>query len=182
MLLRLGDLPAGWTSAPSSDDDSCAGIQDLTDRYDVVAHADSDEFSQGPKQLSSGAGIFRHESDAIDALEYVETSVQSDRFRECLNDGIEKESDEDVTFGEIKVRRTSFPALGDGASAWEVVVPFAAEGTYATAFVDAVFIRRGNALAMVFFADVMSPFERSTRKSFARLVENRMDRAVARMR
>jgi hypothetical protein len=181
MLVRLGDLPAGWTSAPTSEDESCAGIQDLTDRYDVLAYADSDNFSQGAKQVSSSAGIFRHESESVDALEYMETSVQSDRFRECLNDEIGKESDEDVTFGEIKIRRASFPALGDGSSAWEVIVPFEAQGTYATAFVDAVFVRRGNALAIVLSADIASPLASATLKRLARLVESRMDRAAARM-
>ena len=183
MLLRLSDLPAGWTSKPSSEDETCAGIEDLTDRYDVLANVKSDDFSTGGgKQVSASAGIFTHESDAVDALEYLETSIQSDRFRECLDDGIRKEGDEDVNFGDARIRRASFPALGDGSSAWEVVVPFEAKGTYATAFLDVVFIQRGNTRAMVFFANVNSSLEPAMRKSLARLVESRMDRSDARLR
>jgi hypothetical protein len=42
--------------------------------------------------------------------------------------------------------------------------------------------KRGNTLAMVFLANVNSPLEPAMRKSLARLVQGRMDRANARLR
>jgi hypothetical protein len=48
MLLRLSDLPTGWRAQPSDDEnEGCAGIDKLTERYDVLAKADSKDFANG---------------------------------------------------------------------------------------------------------------------------------------
>jgi hypothetical protein len=180
MLLRLSDLPNGWRAdSDKSDDESCAGFDKLTDRYNVLAKADSDDFAQGEAtETASSAGIFINEAEAREALNYLEGVVQSDGFRDCLNDNLRKASGEGVAFGDVRVGQVSFPTLGDRSSAWEIVVPFDAQGTSATAYVEAVFILNGNALATVFFSDFFSPFDLELRKQLTRLVASRMDEAA----
>jgi hypothetical protein len=180
MLLRLSDFPPGWRAEPSDDQGSCAGIDRLTDRYDVLTKADSDDFAQGDStQVASSAGLFNDEATARDGLNYLEASIQSKRFRDCLNGYFRKQADEDVTFGDVHVGQVSFPTLADRSSAWEVVVPVKTQGLTISVYIEAIFMRRANALGIVLFSDVISPFDEQMRERLARLVARRMDEAVA---
>jgi hypothetical protein len=180
MLLRLKDFPTGWRADAPGDEEGCAGIEKLRDRYIVLAKAESDDFARGDStEAASSAGIFGDEAQARDALNYLEGSVQSERFRDCLNDSLRKDARLGVTFGDVRVGQASFPALGDRSSAWEIVVPFETQGISESAYIDAVFIRRGTALGIVFFSDVFSPFDEQMREHLVRLVDERMKDAVS---
>jgi hypothetical protein len=180
MLLRLSDLPTGWRAQPHEESEGCAGIDKLTERYDVLAKADSKDFARGDTtEASSSAGLFNDEQTAREALDYLEASVQSKKFRECVDDLLREQADEDVTFGDVQVGQVSFPTLGDRSSAWEVVIPAKTQGFSFTAYATAVYMTRSSALAVVLFSDVGTPFDEGMRERLARIVEKRMDEAVA---
>jgi hypothetical protein len=180
MLLRLSDLPTGWRAQPHEESAGCAGIDKLTERYDVLAKADSKDFARGDTtEASSSAGLFRDERTARDALNYLEASIQSKKFRECLDDFLREQADEDVTFGDVQVGQVSFPTLGDRSSAWEVVIPAKTQGFSFTAYAEAVYMTKSSALAVVLFSDVGTPFDEEMRERLARIVEERMGEAVA---
>jgi hypothetical protein len=181
MLLRLTDFPTGWRADPSNDDDEgCAGIEKLTDRYNVLGKAESDTFAKGDlTEAASSAGIFGEEAEARDALNYLEASFQDESFRKCIEDSVRKDAGSNVSVGDVRVGQLSFAALGDRSSAWEIVVPLEAEGVSVTLYVDAVFIRTGSALGIVFFSDAFDPFDEQMREDLARVVEERMDEGVS---
>jgi hypothetical protein len=180
MNLRLTDFPAGWRAEPPDDEDSgCAGIDKLSEKYDLLAHQDSKDFADADTATaSSTAGLFNDESTAREGLNYFEGAVQSDEFRKCLEDGFREAAGEEVALGDVSVGQVSFPRFGDRSSAWEIVLPVEAQGLSATAYVDAVFIVHENALATLVFSDVFSPFDEGERERLAGLVENRMQTAV----
>jgi hypothetical protein len=180
MLLRLSDLPTGWRAQPHEESEGCAGIDKLTERYDVLAKADSKDFARGDTtEASSSAGLFSDERTAHEALNYLEASVQSKKFRECVDDLLREQADEDITFGDVQVGQVSFPTLGDRSSAWEVVIPAKTQGFSFTAYADAVYMTTSRALAVVLFSDVGTPFDEAMRERLARIVEKRMNEAVA---
>jgi hypothetical protein len=179
MLLRLSDFPTGWRAGPADEEEGCAGVGKLSDRYDVLAKAKSKDFASGnATSASSSAGVVADSETARAALNYLEASIQSDAFRDCLNDYLGEQNDEDVTFGKVEIAQVSFPVLGDRSSAWEVVVPVEARGLSVTAYVDVVYIRARSALSVIVFSDVFSPFDTEMRERLARAVAKRMDAAA----
>jgi hypothetical protein len=179
MLLRLTDLPTGWRAQPSEDEEGCAGVDELTERYDALAKVDSDDFIHGEAtQVGSGSAIFNDAETGREALNYLEGAIQSDEFEECINDYLGEQSDENVTFGDVQVGQVSFPSLGDRSSAWEVAIPVESQGLSLTAYVDAVYILDSNALSAVIFSDVGSPPDERLREDLSSLVAQRMNEAV----
>jgi hypothetical protein len=179
MLLRLSDFPAGWRATPSEDQEGCSGIDKLTERYDVLAKADSKDFATGDTtEASSSAGFFHDEAMAREALNYLEAAIQSKSLRDCLSDALRKDAEEGVTFGDIQVGQVSFPKLGDRSSAWEIVIPAKSQGFSFTAYIDGIYVIRSSALSVVLFSDVLEPFDVQERERLARLVDERMDAAV----
>jgi hypothetical protein len=83
MLLRLTDFPAGWRAEPTDEQDSCAGIDRVTERYHVLGKAQSKTFAKGDStEATSEAGLFRDKPTAREAMNYLEASIQSKRFRQ----------------------------------------------------------------------------------------------------
>jgi hypothetical protein len=180
MLLRLSDFPTGWRAQPSEDEEGCAGLEDVTERFDALGKADSDDFVQGEAtQAASGAGLFGDEKTAMDALNYVEETIQGEEFRDCLNDFLREQADEDVTFDEVQVGQVSFPSYGDRSSAWEVVIPAKSEELSLTVYIDAVYIVRSSAVSFLLFSDFLTPFDEQLRTDLAGVVAKRMDEAVS---
>ena len=179
MLLRLTDFPTGWRAQPSEDEEGCAGVEELTERYDALAKVDSDDFVHGEAtQVGSGAALFNDEETGREALNYLEGAIQSEEFEDCLNDYLSEQADENVTFGDVQVGQVSFPSLGDRSSAWEVAIPAESQGFSITAYVDAVYILESNALSAIVFTDVASPPDEQMREDLSRLVAQRMGEAV----
>jgi hypothetical protein len=178
MLLRLSDFPTGWRATPSEEKEGCAGIQKLSDRYDLLAHEDSKDFAQGETATaSSGSGLFPDEATAKDALNYEEGAIQSEEMQRCLDKYVRENTPGDISFGEIQIGQVSFPRLGERSSAWEIVIPVQSQGINATAYVDAVYIREGRSFSVLEFSDVFSPFDESMREELARTVAKRMQTA-----
>lgn len=179
MLLRLTDFPTGWRAQPSEDEEGCAGVEELTERYGALAKVDSDDFVHGEAaQVGSGSALFNDAETGREALNYLEGAIQSDEFEECLNDYLGEQADENVTFGDVQVGQVSFPSLGDRSSAWEVAIPVESQGFSLTAYVDAVYILDSNALSAVVFSDVGSPPDERLREDLSTLVAQRMNEAV----
>jgi hypothetical protein len=179
MLLRLSDLPSGWRAQPSEESPGCAGIEETSERYDVLGKAESEDLFHGDAtQATSSAGLFSDETTAQDALKYLEEVVQSEEFRDCLNDYLREETEDDVTFRDIQIGQVSFPSFGDRSSAWEVVIPVESEALSVTVYVDAVFILRATAIGVLSFTDFLTPFDEQLRTDLTMVVADRMDEAV----
>jgi hypothetical protein len=179
MLLRLSDFPTGWRAQPASDEEGCAGIEEVTKKFDALGKAESDDFVQGQAtQAGSQAALFGDEKTAMDVLNYVEETIQSEEFRDCINDYLREQADEDVTFEEVQVGQTSFPSLGDRSSAWQVVIPAKSEELSLAVYLDAVYIARSSAVSTLLFLDFLTPFDEQLRTDLARIVARRMEEAV----
>jgi hypothetical protein len=182
MLLRLSDFPTGWRAQPAEEeeDDSCNELEQVTEKYGALAKADSEEFRQGESTTAeSGAAIFPDEETAREALNFLEGAIQSEEFRDCLNDSMREQAEEGVTFDEVQIGQVSFPALGERSSAWEVTIPAESQGISVTAYIDAVYIVEANAVSTLVFTDVFAPFDVQLREDLARTVAERMDTALA---
>jgi hypothetical protein len=180
MLLRLSDFPTGWRAQPASDEEGCAGIEEVTEKFDALGKAESDDFVQGEAtQAGSQAALFGDEKAAMDVLNYVEETIQSEEFRDCINDYLREQADEDVTFDEVQVGQVSFPSFGDRSSAWQVVIPAKSEGLSLTVYLDAVYIAQSSAVSALLFLDFLTPFDEQLRTDLARTVARRMDEAVS---
>jgi hypothetical protein len=68
MLLRLSDFPTGWRADPPDEEEgACSGIDELGERYDLLAEAFSDTFAEGEStEAASTARLFHDEKTAGD--------------------------------------------------------------------------------------------------------------------
>jgi hypothetical protein len=178
MNLRLTDFPSGWRADPPEETGECAGIQKLSERFVLLAHEDSKDFSEGDSEASSSAGLFNDEATAREALNYEEGAVQSSEFRDCLDRELRKRATSEVTFGDIKIGQVSFPKFGERSSAWEIAITGQTSGLSITVYLDVVFVLQSNALAVVEFTDVGTPFDEQMREHLVGVVVDRMKKAT----
>jgi hypothetical protein len=118
--------------------------------------------------------IFEDEATAREALNYEEGAIQSHEFRDCFNDYLDDNAESGVNYGDVRVGQVSFPQMGQRSSSWEVVIPVESQGFSVSGYAEAVLILQGQALAVVQFSDVGSPFDEQMREDLARTVADRM--------
>jgi hypothetical protein len=183
--LSLSDFPAGWQGAPASDD---AGAEEEFRRcvgadfssFTLIGEAQSEGFTSDSAQASSDVGIFENEDEAQGARETFVKGVTSDKVEACMKNWIQATVGEGFEIGDVDVGELTFtPPDVDEASAWQVEFPVEVtsgdlEGATATAYLDLVHLREGDALATVTTLDVQSPFDPELRDGLVQAVAARM--------
>lgn len=177
VLFRLSDFPSGWRAVPADeeDDEECGGVGRLRDRFDLLARKDSPTFVKGEAtEAESSAAVVADEATAREAMNFLEGAVQSDEFRECLEDFLADQTERGVTFGDVQVGQLSFPRLADRSSAWQVVIPFEAEDFDTAAYIDVVYLQDGEMLGIALFSDVITPFDDALKERLVRTLAKRL--------
>ncbi len=199
-LLTLDDLPSGWTSNPSdasSDDDQevqgeladCIGVDAsiFADDAPDKAKAESDDFISP----NNGAdGEFSEEID-VESPDRVASDfevVNSDKLTGCLESVFgkflkekfaEDPQTKDAKIGDVTAEREDIPTYGDESVGIEITVPFTVAGTSASAVIDMVFVRVGNAVAQLQFNNTFKPFDTQTAASFTSKAADKLSQAAS---
>jgi hypothetical protein len=171
MLLRQSDVGLGFRAvtggSSSSTDLNCAALDesDLT----VTGDADSPKFTSGLHTIGSAAALYATVRDA-------NTSWRRGTSRagfECLTDGFRRLA-RSSGLHHVSFRKVPFPSLAPRTIAyrWQVL----AGGVHV--YTDFVFLMRGRAQATTYFIAGIDPLDRSEQLRLARLVSNRMTKAM----
>jgi hypothetical protein len=186
-LLKLSDLPDGWRADTPDEDQTgqdafyrCVDID--FSALTITGEAASKDFTKGENtEVSSGATVFASDAEAEQALEEFATGMTGEKTNECFRDVMEKRVGGRFEIGDVKFGELSFtpPPDLDEASAWELSVPIEViapegEGSSVTAYLDLVYLRKGDTLGAVEASDVVTPFDSQLRDELVELVAQRL--------
>jgi hypothetical protein len=156
--LNVDDVPAEFQAVPSDNQDT-GDLGDEVERCvksiarDVVVATGLDGFESDNKGTVGAKVIMFNTTNAADTFL---TKLDSDAFRTCLIDGVRRGIQQSATQAGSSALITgvtdqplAFAALGDRTVAQRVTATIKAGSIEVPSFTDAVFIRRGRAVAML---------------------------------
>jgi hypothetical protein len=193
-LLRLRDLPAGWTARPKSRSSAGPGLES---GLAACLHASAAALASGPTKVSSpdfsdshGSSISNgatYEATAARAMAWFRGRVQP-RTPACLGAAVRAFVDYAIhhagkptvkipaglTFGRATVTGLSFPRYGDQSVAYRAVIPVSYMGVNVSIYLDFMVVRKGRAHTALSFQATATPVDRTLEERLTRLTLRRL--------
>lgn len=174
IVLKLTDLPEGWTAAPEPEgggeeeqrlEDSfarCLGVEPPPDQ----PSAGSPEFLGGTlTQVSATVEM----APSVEVAETEFANLKRPRFHECVQQQFdESQADSGLDFAPSRAQELDFPDLGDGTVATRITTLLTSEGQQITIYADIVFVRKGRAQLTLYFLRGFQPFAPELANSLVR--------------
>jgi hypothetical protein len=175
--LRLEDFPADWQENDESDSDpaDCEGIRGP--REATSGRAASPDFQQGNTTLAASAVfLYADEGGAGDAFGKMSSRETRVCLAEQVADTVAENADRtgELTIGEPSTARVRVDPLGDQREGGRVTLPLSVGGFDVDLTVDYAFVRVGRGVALLAFADVLTPFDEDLRADLTSKVARRL--------
>jgi hypothetical protein len=181
--LKAEDFPSGWTSTPSSNDNSdqtdkelytCAGLSDP--KTSTTADEHSPDFAQGQFTMASSEVQFAKSKDTAKSDLDV---LKSDKFASCLKTSFDNEMKKQAsgaggTVGESKVEKIAAPSGTDGSAAFRMTVPITAVGQTFTFYIDFTLLLQGRAEVTLVCFNGNAPFDSALKDTLTGKLIQRM--------
>ncbi len=174
--LKVEDFPAGWTSKPheklpgedelAAEIQTCVGIDPASTR--VTAEHRSPDFASGLATQASSVILFVKSPQQAtgDADAYA-----GDKFPACAEPGFAKQiqqvAPEGGTVADVKVSKSTFPALGDRTVAHRVTANIKLDQMTVPINIDVVQIFKGRAEVTLTFVNPGAPFTEALAQELA---------------
>ena len=149
-LLAVSDLPAGWSSVPSSDSTSSTPQCFQNVKTDLKPTSKAEATFQGG---SSGLPLLDESLGYLPGRGQQAIALISQVLSRCGQ--ISLTSDGATITGTIGAM--SFPAVGDQSSAWQINLTGTESGISLTVGIDFIVFRKGDTLALIFYGDLGTP-------------------------
>jgi len=171
-LLRLGDLPSGWTAQKAGETTGRCDTIEAAKRK-VSARVTSPTFSRNETTVASGTVyLFADAAAASTAFR----SLTSQQTRECIADvlrsGLAKTST--ARFGKPRTGDLAVGSVGDDRAAARLTLPATDEGVHVRLFVDVVYVRVGRGVEIELFSAAPRPFDAALRSRLAAVTARRL--------
>jgi hypothetical protein len=177
-VLRLADLPAGWTASPRSGartPSACAGYRRA--RAAVSAHANSQNFSHLSSQASHTVYLYANARRARSAF----GRLTSAAARRCV--GAETKTKLErlrSTVGAARTSRLRIARVGDQSAMDRIAVDYrASDGETATLTLDLVYVREGRGLSLFALVDETTTFDARLRARLTSTADRRLRKLLA---
>lgn len=175
--LCLEDFPADWQENDESDNDpaECQGIREP--REATSGRAASPDFQQGNTTLAASAVfLYADEAGAGDAFGKMSARETRVCLAEQMADRVAENADRtgELTIGEPSTARVRVDPLGDEREGGRVTLPLSVGGFDVDLTVDYAFVRVGRGVALLAFADVLTPFDEDLRAELTSKVVRRL--------
>jgi hypothetical protein len=177
-VLRLADLPGGWTASPrgsSRSASACAGYRRA--RASVSARSNSRNFSHVTSQASHTVYLYADVRRARAGFREL-TSTAS---RRCV--GAETKTKLESlrsTLGAARTTRLRIGRIGDQSAMDRIAVDYLdSDGAMATLTLDLVFVRAGRGLSLLALVDEIGTFDARLRARLAGTAGRRLRRLLA---
>jgi hypothetical protein len=175
--LRLEDFPADWQENDESENDpaDCEGIRGP--REATSGRAASPDFQQGSTTFAASAVfLYADEAGAGDAFGKMSARETRVCLAEQVADRVAENADRtgELTIGEPSTARVRVDPLGDEREGGRVTLPLSVGGFDVDLTVDYVFVRVGRGVALLVFADVLTPFDEDLRADLTSKVVRRV--------
>lgn len=166
LVVRLEDLPAGWTAAPhraGEDDDrverELRSCLEAGPRPARTADAKSDDFRQAQAQVTSRVTSTKTLEEARQEF----TMATSPQFRPCLlqvyRRSFGRDSGQQIGLEAVKVEPLPVQTLADGSVGNRLTITVPAATGARTYFADTFFVLSGRAQVSVNFLSLGSPVD-----------------------
>lgn len=183
-LLKAGDLPAGWTGAPASSNNStdptqvkleqCLGVPNHDPLK--VATADSDDFSNGNASISSSADSFRTADVVTTDKNALSSGKAEGCFRQILPEALATSLPAGSKLGTIELHVTP-RSSGDPdnlVATISATIPVTVSGQSVTVYVSTAYIVGPQVEAQVDFENVGAPVPAGLQAQLVKTVADRV--------
>ncbi len=177
-LLRLSDLPTGWTVKPSddSDDAHCPA----TDRVERNSKAESDDFSlPHVHSLAQEVVVLRSAAAANAAIDVLIAHSTLACIARQIDTATRRSVRPGIRIGRMTIEPLPTAAAGDRSEAARLTIPVSAGGVSTHVYGDFAFARVGRGLSIVALLSERLPADGLRTQIVARAVE-RLAAALAR--
>ncbi len=187
-VLTSADVPAGFKGTPhtNSNDLPASAKKSFADCMHVdltlfddtpgAQNADSDDFKKGDDEIDSSVEIDPTKKDVDTGYEQMAQS-QAPACIGQLFDGAFKSaagSQPGVTFGKVKVTRTSLTGIGDRGFIFSATIPVTAASQSLTFYFDILLVQRDRAGVTVSAFQTNTPLDHDTELRLVRTVVDRI--------
>lgn len=178
-LLKLSDLPAGWTIAEDDGDDSSGDDDDMDCGQETVETSDIDskDFEKDVSQVSNSVAVYDSVAEATADF----ALLRDDALLGCLRDYFVKffaEPEDGMTFADVAFERLPTASkFGDEMEALRLSANLLFEGQTIPIIADLVFVRVGAKMVAYLFVDARQAFDEALRNQ---LIDVTIKRLTAR--
>lgn len=195
-LLSIGDFPSGWSTSKdkSNDDNSKKFVQQLSSCLHaprgLLGRGHTDAASEDSPDFDSPDGGDTTVSETVSVsrlvkvqqlLRVLQQTNATDCFASALNVYIKTQvansSDPDVraaTVGDVQVGQVSFPTYGEESVPMRASIPVSANGFSTKVYVDLLFVRHANAVAILSFEATGTPVDADTEQKYAKIAADKL--------
>ncbi|HET6810311.1 MAG TPA: hypothetical protein VFH50_04810 [Acidimicrobiales bacterium] len=195
-VLRLSDLPAGWTATPHRASPSvpgldkrlaaCLGVSVGLLNGNDPTNADSPDFSNANGgEISNSVGY----EVTVGRARRVTAVLQSPKMAPCLNSALRtfltsslshpatpsQSVPTGIGLGDSTTTRLSFPTSGDATVAYRFEVPIEGAGSPLTVYGDFVFAAKGRAGTVLTVESQAAPPDRTLEQKLVSTVVDRLE-------
>ena len=180
LVVRITDLPAGWTSRPhqrTPEDEqverelrACLGGGQIPTR---TAEADSDDFANAGSQVTSRAVV----APTVEQARREHDRAATPEFSRCLTEvfrrRFQRSPPEGAALQDLRADRLSVPPVADGLVAHRLTITLSAPQGNAVFYADLFVMRSERTSVSVNFVNPGSPFPADVERSVMDRLANR---------
>ena len=181
IVLKRGDLSAGFTARTRPDDDLPDGVRcDSLDESDltIVGEAESPDFQFVQPGIyvtvGSTANVYRTLQEASTSWSRG-TSAQTTT---CLADIVRLSAPKGQRVAIVSAKRLQFPKIAPRTAAFRVVATMTIAGNRVRAYIDAIVLQHGRIQSGLVFTSLGRPVGRADELGLAAVLAQRMGRAA----
>ena len=182
IVLKRGDLSAGFTARKRPDDDLPAGVRcDSLDESDltIVGEAESPDFQFVQPGIyvtvGSTANVYRTLQEAGKSW----TRGTSAQTATCFADIVRLSAPKGQRVTIVSAKRLQFPKVAPRTAAFRVVATLTIAGNRVRAYIDAIVLQDGRIQSGLVFTSLARPVGRADALGLAAVLAQRMAKAAA---
>jgi hypothetical protein len=180
-LLRLSDLPSGWTASDDSDESSDTPCEQIkTAKAQTSARSNAPDFGKGDNtQVSHTVYVYADEGAA--GRNFV--ALTSQALRVCvghqLGDAMKKGIGGEATVGKVATSQLGIDPVGEESAAAHITFPLSTQGVDVDINLDLVIVRQGRAISLLLLIDSFTEFDDDLRSQLTSTTAERLQTALA---
>jgi hypothetical protein len=179
-LIKLSDMPTGWTSEDGdheSKPSKCQAVRDA--RAATSGRATSAAFNHEPTgQVQQAVYLYADEQETTDHF----SALTTPETRKCLGEALEgvivDGVDKDVKVGDARTGELRIDPVGDESSGSRIYLDYSSKGIDLTLNADLIFVRKGRGLTLITEIDELGEFDSQLREELTTLAYRRLRNAL----
>jgi hypothetical protein len=180
-LLRLSDLPSGWTAGDDGDESSDTPCEEIkTAKAQTSARSNSPDFGKGDKTKVAHT-VYVYADEGAARRNFV--ALTSQALRVCaghqLGDAMKKGIGGEATVGKVATSQLGIDPAGEESAAAHITFPLSTPRVDADINLDLVIVRQGRAISLLLLMNAFTEFDDDLRSQLTSTAAERLQTALA---